>query len=151
PNSASRATGTGRRMEMVGSAHTDTFVRDNLPPESLWPDFLFSLPDLHYPERLNCAVEFVDRMVERGFGTKPCVISPTEALTYAEFLERVNRIANVLTRDLGLQPGNRVLLRAGNNPMMAAAALAVMKAGGIAVATMPLLRSRELAYPIRKA
>jgi 2-aminobenzoate-CoA ligase len=136
---------------MAASAHTDTFARDNLPPESLWPEFLFSLPELRYPERLNCAVEFLDRMVEQGFGPKPCVISPAEALTYAEFLERVNRIANVLTRDLGLQPGNRVLLRAGNGPMMAASIFAVFKAGGIAVPTMPLLRARELAYPIRKA
>jgi 2-aminobenzoate-CoA ligase len=138
-------------MQMVGSAHTDTFVRDNLPPEALWPDFLFSLPELHYAERLNCAVEFVDRQVERGLGAMPCIISPAETLTYAEFLERVNRIANVLTRDLSLQSGNRVLLRAGNGPMMAAAIFAVFKAGGIAVPTMPLLRARELAYSIRKA
>jgi 2-aminobenzoate-CoA ligase len=138
-------------MQMVGSAHTDTFVRDNLPPESLWPEFIFSLPELHYAERLNCAVEFIDRAAERGFGTMPCIISPAETLTYAEFLERVNRIANVLTRDLGLQPGNRVLLRAGNGSILAAAIFAVFKAGGIAVPTMPLLRARELACPIRKA
>ncbi|MEX2128941.1 MAG: benzoate-CoA ligase family protein [Xanthobacteraceae bacterium] len=136
---------------MAASAHTDTFARDNLPPRSLWPEFRFDLPELRYPQRVNCAVEFLDRMVERGFGKNPCLISPAETLTYAELLERVNRIANVLVRDFGLQPGNRVLLRAANNPMMAAAILAVFKAGGIAVATMPLLRARELAYPIRKA
>jgi 2-aminobenzoate-CoA ligase len=136
---------------MAASAHSDTFARDNLPPRSLWPDFLFALPELNYPERLNCAVEFLDRMVERGCGADPCIVAPAENWTYAGLLERVNRIANVLVRDLGLQPGNRVLLRAGNSPMLAAATLAVFKAGGIAVATMPLLRARELAYPIRKA
>jgi 2-aminobenzoate-CoA ligase len=136
---------------MATSAHTDTFARDNLPPQSLQPEFRFSLPELRYPERLNCAVEFVDRQVERGFGARPAIVSPVETLSYAQLLERVNRIANVLTRDLGLQPGNRVLLRGGNGPMMAAAFLAVVKAGGITINTMPLLRAREIAYPIKKA
>src|SRR5262249_48638057 len=63
----------------------------------------------------------------------------------------VNRIANVLTRRLGMIPGNRVLLRAPNTPLMVAAYLAVIKAGGIAVATMPLLRARELGAIIDKA
>jgi 2-aminobenzoate-CoA ligase len=136
---------------MAASAHVDTYARDNLPPQSLWPEFLFALPELNYPERVNCAVEFLDRIVERGRGNNPCIVSPAGTLTYAALLERVNRIANVLTRDLGLRPGNRVLLRAGNSPMLAAAILAVIKAGGIAVPTMPLLRAREIAYPIRKA
>jgi 2-aminobenzoate-CoA ligase len=136
---------------MATSAHTDTFARDNLPPQSSQPEFRFSLPELRYPERLNCAVEFVDRQVERGFGAQPSIVSPAETLSYAQLLERVNRIANVLTRDLGLQPGNRVLLRGGNGPMMAAAFLAVVKAGGIAINTMPLLRAREIAFPLTKA
>jgi 2-aminobenzoate-CoA ligase len=136
---------------MATSAHVDTFARDNLPPRDLWPEFTFMLPELVYPERLNCAVEFLDRMVAKGLGDKPCIVSPGEELSYREFLARVNRIANVLTRDLGLVPGNRVLLRAPNSPMMAAAILAVIKAGGIAVGTMPLLRARELAYPLTKA
>jgi 2-aminobenzoate-CoA ligase len=136
---------------MAASAHIDTFARDNLPPESLQPSFRFDLPELRYPERLNACVELLDRMVEQGFGSRPCVVSPADALTYTALLQRVNRIANVLVRDMGLQPGNRVLLRAANNPMLAAAILAVIKAGGIVVPTMPLLRARELAYPIRKA
>ena len=81
----------------------------------------------------------------------PCLLSPTESLTYAQLNERINRIANVLTRDLGMVPGNRVLLRAPNNPMMVAAYFAVIKAGGVAVATMPLLRAKELSYPLAKA
>ena len=136
---------------MATSSHTDTFARDNLPLQSLQPEFRFSLPELRYPERINCAVEFVDRHVEQGFGARPSIVSPAETLSYTELLERVNRIANVLTRDLGLQPGNRVLLRGGNGPMMAAAFLAVVKAGGIAINSMPLLRAREIAYPLRKA
>lgn len=136
---------------MTTTAHTDTFARDNLPPESLQPEFRFDLPELRYPERFNCCVELLDRPVSGGHGNRLCLVSPAETLTYAGLLERVNRIANALVRDFGLQPGNRVLLRGANNPMMAAAILAVFKAGGIAVATMPLLRARELAYPVRKA
>ena len=100
---------------------------------------------------MNCVVELLDRWIASGDGDRPCLISPAETLTYAQLAERVNRIANVLTRDLGLVPGNRVLLRGPNNPMMVAAYLAVIKAGGVVVATMPLLRAKEIAYPIAKA
>jgi 2-aminobenzoate-CoA ligase len=136
---------------MTASAHIDTFARDNLPPRAQWPDFRFDLPELQYPERMNCAVELLDRWVEIGRGERPCLIAPMETLTYAQLVERVNRIANVLTRDLGMVPGHRVLLRGPNSPMMVAAYLAVIKAGGVVVATMPLLRAKEIAYPIQKA
>ena len=136
---------------MIPSAHVDTFARDNLPPQSQWPQFKFDLPELQYPDRVNCAAEFVDRWIAAGRGDATCIITPTETLTYAQLGERVNRIANVLTRDLGLKPGNRVLLRAPNNAMMAAAHFAVIKAGGIVVAGMPLLRAKELSYVVTKA
>src|SRR6476469_9476125 len=136
---------------MAKTGHVDTFARDNLPPREQWPEFKFDLPELQYPERLNCVTEWVDRWVAAGQGDRPCLLSPTESLTYAELNERVNRIANVLTRDLGLVPGNRVLLRAANNPMMVATYFAVIKAGGVVVATMPLLRAKELSYPLAKA
>jgi len=136
---------------MIPSAHQDTFTRDNLPPPSQWPQFLFDLPELHYPDRMNCVTELLDRWIANGRGNHACVISPTESLSYAQFAERVNRIANVLTRDLGLVPGNRVMLRAPNNPMMAACYLAVMKAGGVVIGTMPLLRAKELSYVVTKA
>jgi 2-aminobenzoate-CoA ligase len=136
---------------MAKSGHVDTFTRDNLPPRAEWPEFKFDLPELQYPERLNCVTHWVDRWVEVGQGDRPCLLSPAETLTYAQLNERVNRIANVLTRDLGLKPGNRVLLRAANNPMMVAAYFAVIKAGGVVVATMPLLRAKELSYPLSKA
>jgi 2-aminobenzoate-CoA ligase len=133
------------------TAHLDTFARDNLPPRAQWPDFLFEFPELNYPGRMNCVVELLDRWIAAGRGDRPCLISPAETLTYAQLAERVNRIANVLTRSLGLLPGHRVLLRGPNNPIMVAAYLAVVKAGGIVVATMPLLRAKEIAYPIAKA
>jgi 2-aminobenzoate-CoA ligase len=136
---------------MHRSAHVDTFTRENLPPAELQPPFLFHLPELNYPERLNCAVEFVDRHVEAGHGNAPCLLSPTQSWTYGDLQERVNRIANVLVRDLGLVPGNRVLLRAPNTPMLVAAVFAVIKAGGVVVCTMPMLRAKELSYPITKA
>jgi len=136
---------------MGTSAHVDTFARDSMPPREQWPDFLFDLPELQYPDRLNCVSEFLDRWAASREGSRPCLIAPAEIWTYAELFERVNRIANALTRDLGLVPGNRVLLRAPNSRMMAAATLAVIKAGGIAVATMPLLRAKELSYALGKA
>jgi 2-aminobenzoate-CoA ligase len=136
---------------MTPSAHLDNFARDNLPPRTEWPDFRFDLPELAYPDRINCVAELLDRWISSGDGGRPCLISATETLSYAQLAERVNRIANVLTRDLGLVPGNRVLLRGANNAMMIAAYLAVIKAGGVVVATMPLLRAKEIAYPVTKA
>ncbi|WP_448188086.1 AMP-binding protein [Azospirillum sp. sgz301742] len=133
------------------TAHVDRFARDNLPPRDLWPVMSFDLPELQYPKRLNCGVELLDRMVAGGFADRPCVLSPAERWTYADLLEKANRIARVLTEDFGLVPGNRVLLRSANAPMMVACWFAVMKAGGIAVATMPLLRARELSTIIDKA
>jgi 2-aminobenzoate-CoA ligase len=136
---------------MTRSGHLDSFTRDHLPLQEEMPEFRFAQADLNYPERLNCVAELLDRWVAAGKGDQPCLVTPSETLTYASLQERVNRMANVLTRDLGLVTGNRVLLRGPNNAMMAAAWLAVIKAGGVTVATMPLLRARELAYPIRKA
>jgi 2-aminobenzoate-CoA ligase len=136
---------------MTPSAHLDTFARDNLPARTEWPDFLFGLPELQYPERMNCVVELLDRWIASGDGNRPCLISPAETLSYAQLADRVNRIANALTRDLGMIAGHRVLLRGPNSPMMVAAYLAVIKAGGVVVATMPLLRAKEIAYPIVKA
>jgi 2-aminobenzoate-CoA ligase len=136
---------------MIASAHIDTFARDNLPPASMQPKFVFDLPELKYPERMNACVELLDKAVERGLGNNPCIITPAESLTYVQLLDRVNRIANVLVNDFGLVPGNRVLLRSANNAMMVASYFAVLKAGGVVVATMPLLRAKEISYVIQKA
>ena len=133
------------------TAHLDTFARAHLPPRELWPEFSFDLPELRYAERLNCATELLDRAVERGLGDRPVFHTPNGRWTYGQLLERANRIARVLRDDFGLLPGNRVLLRAANNPMLVACWFAVLKAGGIAVTTMPLLRARELAVILDKA
>jgi len=139
------------QLDAGQTAHVDTFARDHLPPTELWPDLIFTRTELHYPERLNCVVQFLDRWVDLGRGDDPCIFSPEINYSYAELQQLVNRIANVLVGHLGLVAGGRVLLRSANNPMMVATYLAVLKAGGIVVATMPLLRSKELAYPIDKA
>src|SRR5579872_7340818 len=136
---------------MIRSAHADTFARDHLPPREQWPQFLFDLPELRYPERLNCVSAFVDQRIAAGDSDRDCLISPGERWSYADLAESVNRIANVLTRDLGVVPGNRVLLRGPNSPMMVAAYFAVIKAGAVVVATMPLLRAKEIAFPLNKA
>ncbi|RYZ12548.1 MAG: 2-aminobenzoate-CoA ligase [Comamonadaceae bacterium] len=132
------------------SAHVDTFAASHLPPPDQQPDYLFELPSLQFPERLNCATELLDRHVREGRGDRVCIQADGVRWTYAELQAQSNRIANVLVREMGLVPGNRVLLRAPNNPMMVAAWFAVMKAGGIAVATMPLLRAKELQPVIDK-
>jgi 2-aminobenzoate-CoA ligase len=133
------------------TAHLDTFARDNLPPVQDWPEFLLELPELKYPGRLNCATELLDKPVTRGHGHRIALRTPDGECTYTQLFTQANRLANVLVREMGLKPGNRVLLRGPNNPMMAAAWFAVMKAGGVCVATMPLLRAKELTDVIRKA
>jgi 2-aminobenzoate-CoA ligase len=137
---------------MANSAHIDSFARDHLPPPEQQPEFIFELPELQFPDRLNCATELLDRHIEEGHGDRPCVSAPGgPSWSYAELQRAANHIANVLVNGMGLVPGNRVLLRSANKPMLVACWFAVMKAGGIAVATMPLLRARELVQIIEKA
>src|SRR5579875_1344274 len=132
-------------MRLSPSAHVDTFCRDRLPPAGQWPAFRFELPELAYPDRLNCAAELLDATADRVGGDRPCLRSPGETWSYADVVRATNRLARVLTEDFGLVPGNRVLLRGPNNPWLAISWLAVLKAGGVAVTTMALLRPREIA------
>jgi 2-aminobenzoate-CoA ligase len=140
---------------MEPSAHIDTFARDNLPPQDQWPVFLLDNPDVTYPARINCATELLDRTIEAGHGNRPAVWSEVDgevrATTYRELLALVNRSAHVLVDEMGLQPGNRVLLRGPNTLQMAVAAFAALKAGLVLVPTMPLLRAKELKQIIDKA
>jgi len=137
---------------MTFTAHVDTFARDHLPPPDQQPEFLFERPELQFPAQLNCATELLDKRVSEGRGDRLCLRAPGGlSWTFADLQQRANRIANVLVKDMGLVPGNRVLLRAPNNPMLVACWFAVMKAGGIAVATMPLLRAKELRKVLAKA
>jgi 2-aminobenzoate-CoA ligase len=133
------------------SAHVDTFARDNLPPLDQWPQLSFTLPELQYPKRLNAGAELLDKMVAAGFGERPAIWFGKQVWSYRDLLDKANRIARVVTEEYGLKPGQRVLLRGANNPMMVACWFAVLKAGGIAVATMPLLRAKELTYILEKA
>ena len=137
---------------MSYTAHVDTFSYQNLPPREQWPKLIFDLPELRYPERINCGTELLERAIDRGWGERTAILAPDGLRwSYRELREKANRIARVLVDDLGLVPGNRVLLRGPNNPMLAACWFAVMKAGGIAVATMPLLRAKELTDIVTKA
>src|ERR1700687_4751091 len=109
------------------SGHIDGFARERLPPREQWPVFDLDLPPLRSPPRRNCAVELLDRMVTAGHGDRPVLATAQERLTYRQLLERSNRLARVLAEDLGLVPGNRVLIRAANNPTFVAAWFAVAK------------------------
>ncbi len=135
---------------MLGpSAHIDTFARDNLPDPATWPAFL--LDGFEYPERLNAAVELTDAMVEKGFGDHIALIGNGRQRTYKELSDWTNRLAHVLVDDLGVKPGNRVLIRSANNPAMVACWLAATKAGAVVVNTMPMLRAGELAQYVALA
>ncbi len=135
------------------TAHLDTYIRDNLPPRALWPEMDYSvLPELAaYPARFNVAVELLDKKAADGYADKPVLFWRDEVWTYGDLEARANRIAGVLVDEVGLVPGNRVLLRSANHPMLVAAWFAVLKAGGVAIPTMPVLRERELVYMIAKA
>lgn len=135
---------------MLGvSAHSDTFTRDNLPPEEQWPEFM--LAGFDYPERLNVGVELTDAMVAKGFGDHIALIGNGRRRTYKELADWTNRLAHVLSEDLGVQPGNRVLIRSANNPAMVACWLAATKVGAVVVNTMPMLRAGELGQIVDKA
>jgi len=129
----------------------DSFVADRLPPPDRLPDYLFALPELRYPERLNAAVELLDRAVAEGHGDRVAVRNDAGSWTYAELKDRSDRIARLLVEEEGLIPGNRVLLRGPNGMMLFAAWFGVLKAGGIVVATMPMLRAAEIAVILERA
>ena len=131
-------------LPLTPSGYADGFARANLPPAEDWPEFRFDAPELQYPERLNAVAALFDVAANSGWNERTALIGARERLTYAELSARVDSIAHVLRRDLRLATGNRVLLRGANCPAMAACILAVIKAGCIAVPTMPLLRAREL-------
>ena len=134
------------------TSHVDRFAAERLPPREQWPELLFELPELQFSERLNCARDLLDAHIEAGRGDRVCLRSPDGLRwTYADLQRHANRIANVLVHELGVVPGNRVLLRSANKPMLVACWFGVMKAGAIAVATMPLLRAKELGQIIAKA
>lgn len=135
---------------MLGhTGHTDTFTRDNLPPEDQLPDFLLERFD--YPDKLNAAVELTDAMVERGFGDHTALIGNGRRRTYKELSDWTNRLAHAMVENLGIKPGNRVLIRSANNPAMVACWLAATKAGAVVVNTMPMLRAGELTATVNKA
>jgi 2-aminobenzoate-CoA ligase len=137
--------------ENAKSAHVDTFAREHLPPLELWPAMTTGdLSEFNYPARLNAAFELLDGMVEKGFGARPCLRTDDGVWSYAKLLDRSNRIANLLVQE-GLLTGERVLLRDANTPMLAACWFGVLKAGGIAVTTMPQLRAHELSAIVNKA
>jgi 2-aminobenzoate-CoA ligase len=136
-------------MMSAFTGHVDSFARDNLPPIAQWPEF--DLTGFDYPEQLNAAVELTDAMVTKGFGDHTALIGNGRQRTYKELSDWTNRIAHVLVENLGVRPGNRVLIRSANNPAMVACWLAATKAGAVVVNTMPMLRAGELTAIVDKA
>ena len=134
---------------LSATAHIDTFARDNLPSAETWPELL--LDGFNYPSCLNVATELTDAMVLKGFGDHTALIGNGRRRTYKELTDWTNRIAHVLVDDIGVQPGNRVLIRSANNPAMVACWLAATKVGAVVVNTMPMLRAGELRKYVDKA
>ncbi|PZR56461.1 MAG: 2-aminobenzoate-CoA ligase [Candidatus Meridianibacter frigidus] len=133
------------------TAHVDLFARSHLPPRDQWPDLIFDFPELHYPEKMNCATRLLDRHIAEEDGNRRAIVWPGGEWTYEQLQTKANQIAAVLVDDLGIVPGNRVLLRGFNGPMLAACWFAVMKAGAIAITAMPLYRETELKHIVEKA
>lgn len=136
---------------MQYTAHLDRFVIDRLPPPEDWPELIFERPELQFPQHLNACVELLDKAVAEGHADRLAIIGKDIRWTYRDLQETVDRLANLLVGEMGLVPGNRVLLRGANTPWLAACWLAVWKAGGVAVGTMPLLRAKELREVVRLA
>ncbi|HMM91060.1 benzoate-CoA ligase family protein [Bradyrhizobium sp.] len=133
------------------SSHVDDFARRNLPPLEQWPELLLERPEFQYPEYLNAAVELTDRIVEKGWGDRIALIGNGRQRTYKELADWSNRLAHALVENYGVKPGNRVLIRSGNNPALVAAWLGATKAGAVVVNTMPMLRAGELGKIVDKA
>src|SRR5579859_7969577 len=142
---------SGGISKLGPSGHVEDFTRRNLPPFDQWPDLLLDRPEFSYPEYLNAAVELTDRIVERGLGDRVALIGNGRQRTYKELSDWSNRLAHALVENYGVKPGNRVLIRSGNNPALVAAWLAATKAGAVVVNTMPMLRAGELSKIVDKA
>ncbi|MEY3887880.1 MAG: Benzoate--CoA ligase [Pseudomonadota bacterium] len=142
-------------QSLAPSSHLDTFTRDRLPPQDQWPVFVFDRPEVQYPEQLNCVQGLLDDHVANGQGDRIAVRGKDAngdiCWTYSQLQAKVNQIAHVLIQDMGMKSGQRLLLRGGNSPMMAACFLAALKAGLVVVPTMPLLRAAELKQIVDKA
>ncbi len=136
---------------MSYSAQTDRFVHDRLPPPEQWPRMSYDLSELQLLAQVNLVQALFEGVARRGLGDRPLLRSPRRTLSYAQARIEVARLAQALVEDYGLVPGNRVLLRGGNSIGMALAWLAVVQAGAVAVATMPLLRAKELIEIIDKS
>jgi 2-aminobenzoate-CoA ligase len=142
---------SGQIPNLGPSGHVDDFARRNLPSPGQWPELRLERPEFQYPEYLNVGVELTDRMVEKGFGDHTALIGNGRQRTYKELADWSNRLAHALVENYGVKPGNRVLIRSGNNPALVAAWLAATKAGAVVVNTMPMLRAGELTKIVDKA
>src|SRR5258708_3193733 len=142
---------SGGILKLGPSGQVDDFSRRNHPPVDLWPELRLDRPEFQYPEYLNAGVELTDRIVEQGFGDNIALIGNGRQRTYKELADWSNRLAHALVENYGVKPGNRVLIRSGNNPALVAAWLAATKAGAVVVNTMPMLRAGELAKIVDKA
>ena len=127
---------SGQTLNLGPSGHVDDFARRSLPPPEQWPELLLDRPEFRYPDYLNAAVELTDRIVERGLGDNIALIGNGRQRTYKELADWSNRLAHALVENYGVKPGNRVLIRSGNNPALVAAWLAATKAGAVGIITL---------------
>src|SRR6266581_2307874 len=138
-------------LNLGPSGHVDDFARRNLPPSEQWPEMRLDRPEFQYPEYLNAGVELTDRIVDQGMGDRIALIGNGRQRTYKELADWSNRLAHALVENYGVKPGNRILIRSGNNPALVAAWRAATKAGAVVINTMPMLRAGELTKIVDKA
>lgn len=131
--------------------YEDNFAHDNLPHASLMAECFTGHTDFEFPEDLNCVERLLDRHIAEGNGNREAIRTDDVIWTYDYLYEKANQIAHVLLENLDFKPGNRVLIRSANNPMYVAVWFGILKAGGIVVATMPLLREKELSTMVECA
>jgi 2-aminobenzoate-CoA ligase len=132
-------------MDLLPSAHVDSFTRDRLPAAELWPELLPAPDGVRYPDRLNCASHLLESAMAGVGPDRRCLVSDTETWSYGDLDRRSDQIAEVLVTELGVLPGHRVLICGPNNPWTVACWFGVLKAGAVVVTVVPLLRSEEIA------
>jgi 2-aminobenzoate-CoA ligase len=120
------------------------------PPRELWPDRIYALPELSYPDTMNACHELLDANLAGSRGTAPAIFSAGSLLTYEQLAEQVMRTAGAL-RQRGIKPGDCVVLRLLNRPHFIATFLALLRIGAVAVPTAPLLRYREISAIVESA
>ena len=121
-----------------------------LPDAENEPQLIHPTPEAHYPKHINVAEQLVDRNVEEGREDSVAIYFEEQEITYGQLQDRVNKAANGF-EELGVEPGDRVMVRFPNRPEALISILAIQKVGAVALPSMKLLRAKELTHILNNA